>query len=278
MTIIDTHAHIFPEKIASAAATATGKFYATAQTPTRPSLASMISHDGTAKELLACAKDAGITKLLVFSCATAAKQVDPIIDFIARECAEHEEFLGAGTMHIDYPDFEAACSRMLSLGLRGIKLHPDIQGFAVDDERLLPLYEIMQAKGMYLISHTGDNRYQYSNPGRLKKLAEQFPEMNFICAHFAGWSEWELARTLMRCENIYMDTSSTIGFSDPETAKCAFSAFDPTHIFFGTDYPMWDPKTELESILSLGLPEEILEGVLHTNFEQFLKQYPSAVG
>lgn len=273
MTIIDTHAHIFPEKIAAAAAEATGRFYATAQTPTRPSLERMISHGGTAKELLACAKDAGITRLLVFSCATAAKQVDSIIDFIARECAAHEEFSGAGTMHIDYPDFEAACGKMLSLGLRGIKLHPDIQGFAVDDKRMLPLYEIMQAKGMYLICHTGDNRYQFSNPWRLKALAEQFPKMDFICAHFAGWSEWELARSLMRRENIYMDTSSTIGFSAPETAKKAFSAFDPTHIFFGSDYPMWDPKTELESILALGLPEEILEGVLHGNFEAFLARH-----
>ena len=273
MTIIDTHAHIFPAKIAAQAAEATGKFYATAQTPTRPSLERMISHGGTSEELLSCAKDAGITKLLVFSCATAAGQVDSIINFIARECAEHPEFLGAGTMHIDYPDFEGACDRMLSVGIRGIKLHPDIQGFAVDDPRMLPLYEIMQSKGMYLISHTGDNRYNFSNPDKLLHLAELFPHMDFICAHFAGWSEWELARHIMRRENIFMDTSSTIGFSSPETAKKAFSAFDPTHIFFGSDYPMWDPKTELESILQLGLPDEILEGVLHRNFEYFASRY-----
>lgn len=273
MTIIDTHAHVFPDKIAEAAARATGTFYETAQTPTRPLLDAMISHGGTAKELLSCAREAGITKMLVFSCATKPEQVDSIIDFIVRECKAHPEFIGAGTMHIDYPDFDRACSRMCSLGIRGIKLHPDIQGFRVDDERLLPLYEIMQARGMFLISHTGDNRYQYSNPDRLLRLAEQFPRMDFICAHFAGWSEWELARKIMKRDNIYMDTSSTIGFSSPETAKKAFSVFDPTHIFFGTDYPMWDPKTELQSILNLGLPDDILEGVLHRNFERFYEKY-----
>lgn len=273
MTVIDTHAHIFPAKIAAAAAKATGTFYETAQTPTRPPLDAMISHGGTAEELLACAKDAGISKMLVFSCATTPAQVDSITNFIHRECEAHPEFLGAGTMHIDYPDFDSACERMCSLGIRGIKLHPDIQKFRVDDERLLPLYEIMQARGMYLISHTGDNRYSYSNPDKLLHLAEQFPRMDFICAHFAGWSEWELARKIMKRDNIYMDTSSTIGFSSPETAKQAFSAFDPTHIFFGTDYPMWDPKTELASILDLGLPDDILEGVLHRNFERFLEKY-----
>lgn len=270
MTIIDTHAHIFPTKIAAAAARATAVFYETAQTPTRPSLEHMIAHGGTSEELLACAREAGISKLLVFSCATKAEQVDSIINFIVRECEAHPEFIGAGTMHIDYPNFEGACNRMLSLGIRGIKLHPDIQQFRVDDERLLPLYEIMQAKGMYLISHTGDNRYQFSNPDKLLRLAKMFPKMNFICAHFAGWSEWDTARNIMRRENIYMDTGSTIGFSSPETAKKAFSAFDHTHIFFGSDYPMWDPKTELESILRLGLPDEVLEGVLHKNFERFL--------
>lgn len=277
MTIIDTHAHIFPAKIAAAAAEATGRFYATAQTPTRPPLDAMVSHGGTSEELLACAKDAGISKLLVFSCATTPKQVDSITNFISAECDAHPEFLGAGSMHIDCPDFEAACDRMLEKNIRGIKLHPDIQGFAVDDPRLLPLYEIMQAKKMFLISHTGDNRYNYSNPDKLLHLAELFPRMDFICAHFAGWSEWELARRIMRRENIFMDTSSTIGFSGDETAKKAFSAFDPSHIFFGTDYPMWDPKTELESILRLGLPEDILEGVLHTNFETFISRYGIAL-
>lgn len=273
MTVIDTHAHIFPAKIAAAAAEATGRFYETALTPTRPALETMISHGGTSEELLACAREAGISQLLVFSCATTAKQVDSIINFILRECEAHPEFIGAGTMHIDYPDFEGVCTRMCDAGIRGIKLHPDIQHFAVDDPRLLPLYEIMQAKGMYLISHTGDNRYHFSNPPQLLHLAELFPRMDFICAHFAGWSEWELAQRIMRRDNIFMDTSSTIGFSGPELAKKAFDAFDPTHIFFGTDYPMWDPKTELQTILDLGLPDEILEGVLHTNFEQFLQRH-----
>ena len=49
-----------------------------------------------------------------------------------------------------------------------------------------------------------------------------------------------------------------------------FHAFDPSHIFFGSDYPMWTPGTELASILSLGLDDSTLEGVLGLNFLTFL--------
>lgn len=271
--IIDTHAHIFPAKIAFSAVEATAKFYLGGNTPSRPTLAQMLSHGGTPEELLVCAKRAGIDRMVVSSTATSSKQVAAITDFIGSQCALHPEFIGLGSMHIDYPDFETECERMRSLGLHGIKLHPDIQRFAVDDRRMLPLYEIMQAKNMFLLSHTGDTRFDFSGPRRMLRLAEMFPRMNFVCAHFAGWSEWELARKILRRDNIYMDTSSTIGFSGPETAKKAFSVFDPSHIFFGTDYPMWDPESELETIRSLGLPEDVLEGVLGKNFERFYARY-----
>ena len=49
-----------------------------------------------------------------------------------------------------------------------------------------------------------------------------------------------------------------------------FETFDPTHIFFGSDYPMWEPGIELERVLALGLDDRLLELVLSENFKNFL--------
>ena len=128
------------------------------------------------------------------------------------------------------------------------------------------------SRHMFLIAHTGDYRYEFSNPKRMEKIAKMFPQTKFIGAHFGGWSEWDVARDLLVLDNVYVDTSSTYGFTGPEAMKQAFGTFDPTHIFFGSDYPMWDPETELKSIYELGLTDEQLEDVLGRNFERFLQE------
>ena len=270
LPIVDAHAHLFPERIAAAAVHATNEFYRYPRTAVEPGFMEEYPGSGTVKDLLRAEREAGISRAMVFSCATNARQVPAVNTFVSQVCAETPAFIGVGTMFIDYPDYEGECDRMLRLGLRGVKLHPDIQRFAVDDPRLYPLYEIMQEKGLFLITHAGDHRFDFSGPKRLRRVAEDFPQMKLICAHFCGWSQWEEARSLLKRDNIYMDTSSTIPFGGREPALQGFRHFDPTHIFFGSDYPMWSPKTELASILSLGLDDETLEGVLYRNLERFL--------
>ena len=272
MLILDSHVHIFPEKIASAAVEATGKFYSNLDLENAPSLETMTHHNGTAEELLAVGKEAGIQRFLVFSTATAARQVQSVNNFIASQCQLHPEFIGAGTMHVDYDDFEGEIDRIQALGLRGVKLHPDIQHFAIDDPRILPLYEILGAKHMFLIAHTGDYRYDFSGPKRTEHVVKMFPGTKFICAHFGGWGEWEEARERLVLDNVYVDTSSTYGFVGSEAMRKGFDAFDRSHIFFGSDYPMWTPGKELESVKSLGLDDETLEGVLGANFQRFLDE------
>ena len=38
---------------------------------------------------------------------------------------------------------------------------------------------------------------------------------------------------------------------------------------FGTDFPMWEPKKELDRLLGLGLDIDTLEKILFRNFEKF---------
>ena len=39
--------------------------------------------------------------------------------------------------------------------------------------------------------HTGDYRYDNSNPNRVLPVLKAYPKLTLIGAHFGGWSVWE---------------------------------------------------------------------------------------
>ena len=271
MHIIDAHVHIFQPRIAEAAVRATNAFYDGSHNAEIPVPVPLGHLPGTAADLLPRMEEDGVDRAVVFSTATAPHQVEIINDFIRDTCRAHPQLIGVGTMHPDYPDFEGEVRRMKAGGLVGIKLHPDIQRFKLDDKRLMPLFEIMAAENLFLIAHTGDYRYDYSTPSRMAHVARSFPKLRCIAPHCGGWSEWADARACLRLPNVYIDTSSTLPFNAWDAARKAIRVFDPTHIFFGTDYPMWEPGEELRRFLSLGLGDRLNEMILGENFEAFLR-------
>ena len=148
--IIDFHAHIYPDKIAEKASQATGDFYGI--TP---------AYSGTSKELLTSGKAAGISRFVLLPVATKPDQVSHINDFIADEVSAHNEFYGFGTLHPDCENILEETDHIISLGLKGIKLHPDTQQFNTDDKRLFEVFDYIQGK-IPLLVHCGDKRFDFS--------------------------------------------------------------------------------------------------------------------
>lgn len=260
MKIIDVHAHIFPDKIADKAVQSISDFYATP-----------MQHKGVSEALIESGNKIGVEKYLVFSTATKLEQVESINNFIIDEISKHEEFIGLGTMFKGFENFEKELNRIKSHGIKGIKLHPDFQKFDIDDPALFPIYDVLSDLGMFVMTHAGDFRHNFSHPEKIANLAQNFPNLKIIAAHFGGWSQWDIAEKCLKLDNVYFDTSSTMGFDGLKHAKNAFNIFDNTHIFFGTDFPMWDHKTELDNIMKLGLSDDIVENVLYNNFHNFYK-------
>lgn len=181
MTIIDTHAHIYPDAIALKAAASIGKFY---DIP--------MDLDGTVDTLLRHGDQAGIDRFLVQSVAVTWERAHSINDFIARSVNEHpDRFVGFGAMHPDHPEMEKELDRILSLGLKGVKLHPDFQHFCLDDPNAVKLFEAMAERNLALLVHTGDKRYPYSQPERMARALDRVPRLRAICAHLGGWSRME---------------------------------------------------------------------------------------
>ena len=260
MKIIDFHAHIYPEKIAAKAVESIGDFYSI-----------HMSGEGTSKALIENGEKCGITNYLVHSVAVTAANVVAINNFISAECKEHNEFIGFGTMHADFEDKIKEAERMKELGLKGVKIHPDTQKYNIDDERMYELYDYLRQNDMPLLIHTGDYRYDYSHPRRLKNILKLFPGITAIGAHFGGWSVCDLAYEFLGEENCYIDTSSSFAFLGLKRAEELIRMYGAERVLFGTDFPMWEAESEIEAINSMNLTEDERQLIFYKNAENILK-------
>ena len=254
--IIDAHCHIYPDKIAKKAAEATCDFY--------EGLGSTL--DGTVSTLSKEADIAGICHCIVQSVATTPKQVSSINNFIASTVNESNgKFTGLGTLHPDSEDIEKDVSEIIDLGLKGVKLHPDIQKFKIDDYRMLKIYELCEGK-LPILVHTGDCRYDFSNPNRMMPILDIYKNLTVIGAHFGGWSIWEEAtEKLKNYKNFYVDCSSSLYAISPKKAKELINAYGTKRVLFGTDYPMWKPEEEIERFMQIDLTEREREDIFCNN-------------
>ncbi|MBQ9513571.1 MAG: amidohydrolase family protein [Clostridia bacterium] len=265
MKIINSHAHIYPNKIAKKATDAIGAFYGI----------KMDIEEGTTERLIRIEKAAGVDKIVVHSCATKPEQVRSINLFIKSEMDAHKEFIGFMTLHQDLSaeEIESEIEFGINNGFLGIKLHPDFQKFDIDGEKAHKIYNALNnaKKKLPILFHTGDNRYEYSKPYRLANVAKEYKGLNFIGAHFGGYRCWDELDCYTGLNNVFFDTSSSLAFISKEKAVSLIKKFGVEKFFFGDDFPMWDVKEEIKRFDALSLTEREKELILSKNIEDFLK-------
>lgn len=258
--IIDFHAHIYPDKIAEKATKSIGDFY---NAP--------MQYNGHPEELLESGRKIGVEKYIVHSTATKPMQVESINNFIIDEMHKHSEFIGFGTMHPDYENFESELKRISALGLRGIKLHPDFQKFQIDTEKMDPIYEVMAELNLPVLVHAGDYRYDFSGPKRISNVLQKHPDLILIAAHFGGYTEWENSIEYLVGKKVYFDTSSTFWKLPIETARKMIFNHGVEKFLFGSDFPMWDHEGELARFNKLELDSSDRDAILYKNAVNLLQ-------
>lgn len=266
--IIDSHCHIFPDKIAQKATDSIDIFYGISET----GVTDVCGFVGNAKTLIKQCDSVGVNKCLVTSVATTPHHAQSINSFIASEVELFpDRFIGFGSLHPDSESLEEDAEHLVVLGLKGVKLHPDIQNFRVDDPKVVKIFEICNKKKLPVLLHTGDSRYDNSNPNRVEKILIMFPDLTIIGAHFGGWSIWDKApEILSKYKNLYVDTCSSFYALSKERAREIIDLYGTERVIFGTDFPMWKQDEELEFLFDLGLNENELKNILYNNLAKLL--------
>lgn len=133
--------------------------------------------------------------------------------------------------------------RALDLGARGIKLHPRAQAFALDDERLGPVFELAVERAVPILIHGGRGLPPIAE--NLEALVRRNEGVRLIVAHAGIADMAALAGRLGGIPGVYFDTSvwSALDLLD------LFRQVPPEQIVYASDYPYGrQPNSLLVSI------------------------------
>lgn len=258
MKLIDMHTHVYPDMIASRAAENVRNYYHLGD-----------NMDGTVSTLLQRGKQAGVSKFLILPVGVKPEHVQTINGFTRQQIRQNDCLVGFGTVHAGMENLLEEVERIEAMGLKGIKIHPDCQRFDIDDPRLFPVYEAVQGR-LPMMIHMGDERYDHSHPARLRRVLDQFPNLQVCAAHFGGHTMYETAKEYLSDTSCILDISSTLMFLDPKTAEGYVNHYGAERLAFGTDYPVWDPVREVARFLSLDITEAQKEQIAWKTAERFL--------
>lgn len=259
MKLIDFHTHIYPDAVAEKATKSVEDFYAYEA-----------YNIGTKDNLKKVAKEAGVGLCVILPVAVKPTGVQHINDYAAAVAKENSDFVSFGTLHAGMEDIVSEFQRIEKLGLRGIKIHPDTQLFDIDDKRMFPVYEMMAGKYI-LVAHTGDPRYSYSHPEKLRHVMKEFPKLRCIGAHFGGWSMADTgAEYLSDMENCYVDISSSEYIYGIEKCTEMVSRFGEDRVLFASDFPLGSPVKEKENLMKMKISDDAKEKIAYKNAERLL--------
>jgi predicted TIM-barrel fold metal-dependent hydrolase len=121
--------------------------------------------------------------------------------------------------------------RALDLGARGIKLHPRAQAFALDDERLGPIFALAVERSVPILIHGGRGLPPIAE--HLEALVARNEGVHLIIAH-AGIADMAgLAGRLGGIQGVFFDTSvwSAVDLLD------LYRQVAPEQVVYASDYP-----------------------------------------
>lgn len=263
MQYIDFHVHAFADKIAHR---------------TVESLAEVAwvkpATDGTLAQTEQTMQSWGVDGFVVLSIATKPSQHLVCNNWAASVKSDH--VFPFGSVHPDGEDALAELERIKSLGLYGIKLHPDYQHFFVDEERLFPIYRKCGELGLPILFHAGLDPVSpdeiHCTPEMAAKILDKFPDTQMILAHLGGNALWDEVETTLagQFDNLWMDTSLTGTFVEEEQLGRIIQKHGVDKILLASDCP-WDTTDKtIAKIRRLGLSPDEEHAIFAGNAERIL--------
>ena len=260
--IIDFHVHAFDTKIAERAIEKLEK------------MGGIVPFTrGSTEQTIERMDEWGVDKGVLLSVATKPSQQKVINDWAKEQ--DGDRFISFGTVHPDSEDALEELERIKSMGLHGVKLHPDFQGFFADEEKMDRIYDKTESLGLPLVLHSG---YDFSSPDLYHctpemavHIIKKHPHLKLVLAHLGGNECWEKVYEILAGIDgeVYFDTGYTSICPD-ELMEKIIRKHGADRILFASDCP-WDSAYLIkEKIRRLNITEKEKDKILGENAKRLL--------
>ncbi|MEE8601481.1 amidohydrolase family protein [Euzebya tangerina] len=259
--IIDAHTHVWPDHVAARALGGSGL-------DDLPRFG-----DGTAGSLVEVMDAAGVDRSVVLAVANTAERVESANTFTGS--LDPDRFIGFGSAHARSDPDELVAS-LRRHGLRGVKVHPLFQDYALDDPGLLRVLDALRGEfaAIVHVGSAGDpEKAARCTPTMIVEVARQLPGLDLIACHFGGYRVIEeAAEVVVGTPGLYLDTSwpPSLATLDPDLVAGLVRRHGPDRVIFASDWPMADPAAEIEAVRALGLEEDETDAILGGNLARIL--------
>ena len=261
--LIDFHTHIFPEKIAESTINALAS--KSGSTPYT---------DGTANGMLDAMSRANADICVTLPVLTKATQFDSVTKFAISVNERFEnssrKLISFGGMHPDCDNVDDKLKYLKSVGIKGIKIHPDYQATYFDDQRYIDIINCAKKYDLIVVTHAGIDAGYIDQPVRCSidralNVIEQVNYDKLVLAHFGANRLWEEFERQIAGKNVYIDTAVTLPYINKQTFFNILEKHGSDKILFATDCPWGDIKEGYEILKSYQLDKEVFDKITHKN-------------
>jgi len=228
----------------------------------------------------AAMKKAGVDVAIVFGLAASRAGVHTPNRFVADYCAQLSTPTVAFTAldPLD-TDWREQLDEAYELGFKGVKLYPVLSLFDPLDPAFDEFYRLCSERRMTILWHMGatpsaQGRLSLSQPLVVEEVARRHPDLKQIMAHMGHPWQRDAVVVLRKHANVYADVSAS--WHRPMDGFMALVNAQEwgvvNKLFFGSDYPLWEPSDAIARFRSLAdfragnLPhvlDETVESILH---------------
>ena len=238
----------------------------------------------TAEQMAQEYKDWDLLGVLLAWDAETASGLPPLTnDKVAAICNEYpEQFIGFASVDPHKPNHVDELERAVTeLGMKGLKLHPQVQAFYPNEPQWEPLWDKCEEHKLPIVVHVGQTglgagchggsgiAYDYGRPMLMDMVASKHPDLTVVMAHFGYPWHLEVLASAMHKTNVWVDLSGWRPKYIPEEVKRDCRGRLSDRFVWGSDYPMLDPGKILAEFDEMGLGDKE-EDVLKNNAARLL--------
>ena len=272
---IDAHSHFFPPKLFQAI----WKYWDVHIKFIAPDW--IIKYQLSTDEMVSFLKERNISRFTTLNYAHKAGVAEGLNEWTRKFCLNNSEAIPFCSLYPGdkncYQYVEKALTRENFIG---VKLQLLVTDFHLIDDKMLPIYKMIQELGKIAVLHIGTAPVgsPYVSFKYFKRFMEKFPDIKVQVAHFGGFEYIKFLKIMQEYSEIYLDTTMIFiedNVFDDEVEKVLGGIKNVKYILeenknkilWGTDFPNipYDYDKAKNSLLRFNLSKDFYKKVFFEN-------------